>query len=100
MNRQENVVLSGSCLIFSKEFMACNQKLFEPETFFFHEEDILTTKCLKNNWKTLYMPDIHVKHLEGASTNEKGYYQKMKFRYGNFIKAAEIYLKYLENETD
>ncbi|MGO4946366.1 glycosyltransferase [Blautia sp. Sow4_E7] len=93
----ENIVLSGSCLFFSERFIKNNEKLFEPETYFYHEEDILTTKCLKNGWKTLYIPDIAVQHLEGASTNTKNYDQKMKFRYTNFIKAAEIYAEYLKH---
>lgn len=93
----ENIVLSGSCLFFSERFIKNNEKLFEPETYFYHEEDILTTKCLKNGWKTLYISDIAVQHLEGASTNTKNYDQKMKFRYTNFIKAAEIYAEYLKH---
>lgn len=93
----ENIVLSGSCLFFSERFIKNNEKLFEPETYFYHEEDILTTKCLKNGWKTLYIPDIAVQHLEGASTNTKNYDQKMKFRYTNFLKAAEIYAEYLKH---
>lgn len=93
----ENIVLSRSCLFFSERFIKNNEKLFEPETYFYHEEDILTTKCLKNGWKTLYIPDIAVQHLEGASTNTKNYDQKMKFRYTNFIKAAEIYAEYLKH---
>ena len=93
----ENIVLSGSCLFFSERFIKNNEKLFEPETYFYHEDDILTTKCLKNGWKTLYIPDIAVQHLEGASTNTKNYDQKMKFRYTNFIKAAEIYAEYLKH---
>ena len=99
MRKWENIVLSGSCLFFSEKFIEDNTKLFDPETYFYHEEDILTTKCLKNGWKTLYIPEITVKHLEGASTNEKGYYQKMKFRYTNFIKAGEIYANYLKNNN-
>ena len=99
MVERENVVLSGSCLFFSQKFIENNEKLFDPETYFYHEEDILTTKCLKNGWKTLYIPDIKVQHLEGASTNTKNYDQKMKFRYTNFIKAAEIYANYLKQNN-
>ncbi|MEI3413196.1 MAG: hypothetical protein V8Q57_08450 [Blautia sp.] len=84
---------------FRQKFIENNEKLFDPETYFYHEEDILTTKCLKNGWKTLYIPDIKVQHLEGASTNTKNYDQKMKFRYTNFIKAAEIYANYLKQNN-
>ena len=45
------------------------------------------------------IPDIKVQHLEGASTNTKNYDQKMKFRYTNFIKAAEIYANYLKQNN-
>lgn len=92
---QDNIVLSGACLFFSEKFIGLNIKPFEPETNFYHEEDILTAKCLRNRWKISYIPEIQIKHLEGISTNEKKYYDKMKFRYTNFIDSGRIYLDYI-----
>lgn len=100
--KQDNIVLSGACLFFSEKFIELSEKPFEPETDFYHEEDILTARCLKEGWRISYIPEIHVDHLEGIATNEKNYFDKMKFRYTNFIKSGKVYLNYLnegkENE--
>lgn len=98
-NREkDNVMLSGACLFFSSKYIELGKKPFQPETRFYHEEDILTSRCLINQWKISYIPQIRVEHLEGMSTNMKGYYEKKKFRYTNFVKSGKIYLKYLEQE--
>lgn len=94
-NEQSEIVLSGSCLIFSGRFIENNKKIFEPETFFYHEEDILFHKCQLNGWKVIYTPSLKVEHLEGVATNKKHYYERMKFRYENFINSGMIYQKYL-----
>lgn len=99
---QDDIVLSGACLFFSEKFVDLQVKPFEPETDFYHEEDILTARCLKKKWKISYIPELKVHHLEGVATNEKDYYNKMKFRYANFIKSGKVYLNYIskgkENE--
>ncbi|MCQ5202628.1 glycosyltransferase [Mordavella massiliensis] len=95
---QDNIVLHGSCLFFSEKFLELNVYPFQPETFFYYEEDILADRCLKCNWKISYIPKIHVNHLEGASTGQKGYYKKMTFRYTNIINSGKVYLKYLRGE--
>lgn len=95
---QDNIVLHGSCLFFSEKFLELNVYPFQPETFFYYEEDILADRCLKYNWKISYIPQIHVNHLEGASTGQKGYYKKMVFRYTNIINSGTVYLKYLRGE--
>lgn len=98
-NEQSNIVLSGSCLIFSKNFIEKSNKLFDPETFFYHEEDILAQKCRMNDWKTIYTPLLKVEHLEGVATNQKHYYERMKFRYENFINSGTIYQNYLQERN-
>ena len=65
---QENVVLHGSCLIFSRDYISINDKAFEPEVFLYTEEDYLTIRCKKNNWKIVYSDDLQVNHIEQAST--------------------------------
>ena len=92
---QDDIVLHGACLFFSSLFLELNTNPFQPETFFYYEEDILTDRCLKQGWKISYIPQIRVNHLEAASTAQKGYYKKMKFRYYNLINSGETYLKYL-----
>lgn len=97
VKKQENVVLVGACLVFSKDFLKKNESAFSPETFFYSEEDILSEKCRRNHWKILYDPCIQVQHLEGAATKQStsSYYRRQKFLYKNFEEAALIYKKYL-----
>ena len=98
--KANNVVLTGACLIFSKDFIEYKIKPFNPETYFYHEEDILTTRCLMNKWKISYLPELQVDHLEGVVTKQKGYYKRMKFRYKNFVNSGTIYLEYLNKQAD
>lgn len=92
---QDDIVLHGACLIFSSLFLQLKVSPFQPETFFYYEEDILADRCLRQGWKISYIPQIEVKHFEAASTEKRGYYRKMKFRYCNLINAGKLYLKYL-----
>lgn len=102
--KQEDVVLVGACLILSADFMKKNEKIFDPETFFYNEEDILTEKCIRNEWKIIYNPELQVHHLEGAATRQSasGYYKRQNFLYKNFEDSARIYKRYLlkGNEND
>ena len=44
----QNVQLQGSCLVFSKNYFAQNDKIFTPETFFYYEEVLLYLNCKKS----------------------------------------------------
>lgn len=63
----EERIIQGSCLIFSKNFLKKNNRIFEPETNFYVEEPILCHRCKLNNWKVLYSPKLTVLHEQGAS---------------------------------
>ena len=65
---QQNVILQGACLIFSRDYISCNQKAFEPEVFLYFEEYYLARKCERNQWKTLYSNEIQVIHLHRGSS--------------------------------
>lgn len=94
--RRENAVLIGACFAVSRLFIEAAEVLFTPETQFYHEEMILATRCRENRWNIVYLPEIQVFHLDGASSGKKKYYQAMKFRYENLIRSGEIYLNYLK----
>ena len=65
----ENVILHGSCVIFSKKYFNNVQNCFNDKTFMYMEMEILDFICKKNNFKECYSPDIHVIHNHNASTN-------------------------------
>ncbi len=96
--RHENVCLFGACQIFSRDFIAKNDRPYFPETDFYYEEDILLRRCRACGMKVVYRPDISVKHLENASTRASNATLKkhMRFKYENLIAAGEIYKKLAE----
>lgn len=67
----ECVVLQGSCLIFSHNYIQKEEEAFWPETFMWMEEEILTYLCEKKGYRIVYSPKIQVLHYEGISTGEK-----------------------------
>lgn len=96
----KNVVLQGSCIIFSKNFINSRKYLFYPETFMYLEEDILDYECKRDNYRVVYSPQISVEHLEDVSTNItfKNNYNKEKFKLKQMIKSANILIEYEKSD--
>ena len=68
LTEQTNVKLHGCFWIFSKNYIRDFDGI-NPNTFMYVEEDILYTEMMKQNRKTLYLPNIIVFHFEDAATN-------------------------------
>lgn len=97
-----NCVLQGSCLIFDQKFCLNNANLFEPETFLYEEENILTLKCLSDGWKIFYLPNLQVYHTcQGSTQIKKQSYRDFCKRKINehkyLIEATKIYIKYMKD---
>lgn len=69
---QKNVVLQGSCFIFSPDFLKKESEAFCPDTFMWMEEEILTYLCQIKDYEIRYDPVIKVIHKEEVSTKESG----------------------------
>ena len=82
--RMENVVLHGSCLVFSPLFLLRRDDCFNPATFLYMEEDILHFECKRDGLKMVYDSSFRVEHLEDVSTDtlsrSKLKKEKMKLR--------------------
>lgn len=65
--REENVMLQGSCLIFTPAYVSRFDGL-NPHTFLYNEENILCVRCRKSRMLTVYLPDIEVFHKEKSAT--------------------------------
>lgn len=59
--------LHGACLIFGRSYVNTHDGLY-PGTFMYGEEDILRYQIEEENLKLVYLPELEVKHKEGAST--------------------------------
>lgn len=94
--RHEQVVPLGACLIFSKKFMNCCEKAFDPETEFFYEEYILACRCERMGMKMVYDPSIRVCHESGAAIRQSygERRRRLKFILCNIMKGCQVYLDY------
>ena len=90
----EGKQLHGAFLIFTPKFITKMEEAFFPKTFLYLEENILYKKCLNNNLKTLYDPNIKVYHKEDSSTNFLCINNKKKreFVFKNLIKSHIVLL--------
>lgn len=88
---QENVKLHGSCLIFSKQYIAKYEGLY-PKTFMYCEESILNFIRKRDGLLSVYYPRIKILHKEDSSTNYE--YpkdsRKRNFFYKNLVKSLNI----------
>lgn len=96
--RLTDVCPMGACLIFSREYLTEREKVFEPETRFYYEENIMMLWCRAHHKKVLYRPDLKVHHMEGRATGTVGAGERetIRFRMKNIAEAAEVYLACLD----
>ena len=97
---QRNVVLQGACLIFSREYICCNEKAFVPEVFLYFEEDYLAERCRKNGWEMFYTNQLQVLHFHRGSSgliglNYRDYCKKKIDIDKIFIGEAKRYKEYI-----
>lgn len=94
------VVLHGSCIIFSDRYIDVFDDAFLPLTFMYMEEDVLAIRCKQNHMLTVYLPEIKVLHKEMVSTQDK--YKKSRlekdiFFFKQSAEAGEKYLLFLKD---
>lgn len=95
---QDGIMLHGACYIFSRIFMRQRSYCFFPETFLYAEEDILYVECLRDGLKTVYSPEIMVKHLEDVSTNAatKSDFEKFKMKKKEICNSLSILIEMIK----
>lgn len=95
--RQEDIVLHGAFLIFSKKYFEQFNGL-DSRTFMYMEEKMLAAKLKKCGLKSVYNPKIVIFHNEDSATNsiKKTKRSKNLFVYKNAIKSSKVLIKELE----
>lgn len=95
-----NVVLHGSILVFSKEFIRAFDFPFSVRTFFYFETEILDRVIREKKLTSKYDPSIKVLHHKSSSTRESfsSAAQQLRFQVKNMIKSTEIFLEMFGNE--
>lgn len=66
--KYENVPVHGACVIFSRDFISQMNDAFFPQTFMYFEMEILNVECNEKHFKTIYSPDIMVRHHHSISS--------------------------------
>lgn len=97
VQRKENVIIHGCCIVFTPSFFE-KMRGFDQRTFMYREEAILFVQLKKNNLKSVYLPKIKIRHLEGKSTNAayKGNSEKLKFIKKTKAKSVEVLIREME----
>ena len=94
--------LQGACIIVSKNFIQNEEKIFSPETFLYCEELILYKKCIDNEYKIIYSPEIYVLHNDSSTMKKitKNAYDKAVFTLKHHVEARKILLRVISNKSD
>lgn len=95
-----NVVLQGACLIFTPQYIKCEQEAFLPETFMYGEEDLLAYKCQKKGYDIAYIPKLYVLHMQGQATAKtyKVQLEKNIFMYTHIVKGCKLLLNLMREQ--
>lgn len=97
--RQENVVLHGSCLILSPIYTAKFEGLYDG-TFLYCEEEILWTIAQAESMKLVYSPDLKIRHLEDRSTavQHQNKRKKRQFKLRHELESLKHLQRIMESE--
>jgi len=87
--------LQGSCLIFSKKYIAAHSKAFCSYTFLYYEEYILKMVIDSENGRMVYDPRLSLVHLGGHSTGKALGMGRRKtvFLMGQYIRSWKAWLR-------
>jgi len=93
----DDKTLHGAFQIFSKKYFKHYSEPYDPATFLYMEEEIVSLRCEKANLSMIYSPDYQVHHLQAVATNmiNKENYNKEYFRIKNLLRSMKEYLKIL-----
>ncbi|ONG00499.1 hypothetical protein BVG98_07465 [Lacticaseibacillus rhamnosus] len=91
--QKSDVVLHGSCYIFSPSYIKRRPYALYPLTSFYCEAQILSYECRYEKLMQLYSPEIVVYHHEDVATNavEGDYYHKMLRKYDRLLDSLSIF---------
>ena len=95
---QENVMLHGSALIFSSNYIETYNGLY-PGPFMYGEEAILDFIAKRDKLKVIYCPDIRIKHIDDSATNSvfKRSLRKRRFYIKNFLRSTLVLKDLMKN---
>lgn len=98
VERKENVLLHGACLIFSNEYFRFYKEPFDSRTFLYKEEELLYIRLLKKKLISVFEPNLIVFHEGGSSTvKNRDLNGLFRFRAEHYLKSLSILKSELES---
>lgn len=96
---QENVVLHGALLVFSKDFIDKIDEPFNNGTFFYFETEIMSKMLSELNLTSKYDPSIRVRHHQNTATKESFHniIMRQRFQLENMVNSTNVYIQLFEN---
>ena len=97
-NIQEMILPHGAAIIYTPLWVNHEQFAFYPGTFMYLEEEILYYYILKHNYRTIYLPELKIIHLEDVSTNTRFKKKRKKalFQIRQLKKSYRVLLSYIK----
>ena len=97
--KQYNIMPHGCCVIFCPMWINKEEQAFWPGTFLFCEEYFLTAYALQCGYKTMYNPELVVRHLgDGSIDTDTGNERKKRlFINTNQNKSLVKYLEFMKD---
>lgn len=98
---QFDIILHGSCLILSKDFIHLYDKVFQEGGFFYYEMEMLNYICKRDGLISKYDPALKVLHHQNISTNAafNKVIDKTLFSNKCNYESTCVFLKLMENES-
>ena len=97
--KKTNIVPCGACLIFFPRAINDRDYAFNPGTFMYCEEYILSFECNQENQQIDILDDIYVLHIGEGSTNKllKDSFDKHLFKLSNSIVSLKLLLNMMRH---
>lgn len=97
---RKGVVLHGSCVLFTPAYIKSETEAFNPKTFMYGEEDLLSQKARKKGYSILYTPDISILHIgeRGTRSVHNENIEREIFMHTNMLKGYQLLLEELKEK--
>lgn len=97
--KQYGIMPHGACIVFCNDWVRNESQAFCPQTFLFAEEVFLYKYLQEKGYKSVYTPEIAVRHIGDASVSERSGTERKRRLFINRNQTKSL-LKYLRFERD
>ena len=94
---QSMIIPHGAAIIYTPLWVGAEDIAFYPGTFLYLEEELLFYYVISHKYKTTYVPELKIHHLEDVSTNArfKDCRKKALFQIKQLKKSYKVLINYI-----